>query len=308
MQCAATIFLALVATSAAEEASASSKKKRGLFGHSSGYSSFPLDLGSAYSIGGDYGYGLPIAHGPILPNYGSFFASNLRPSVPYFDSHNFGVSNYLEIPRLNNYNVQFRPVNVALPPLQVNSVEKPVTEPTFEPPAPTQPRPQVSVAVQAANNPYGAVPTGPLALGSGSLGAVQLNGGRYALGSGSIGYSPPRVPQSQPPTPAPPVPLDTANFGFAQYNLAPVQGYLSNNALFTPPPPSYTNDRSAQNFGAGGQPQNPTTLAQANVAPLTQTRIPETYAVQNVRTIPESQGYSSTTGLSGYTSPVFRGF
>lgn len=118
-----------------------------------------------------YNYGLPYIH----PSY--FAPINTIP-----------ISNYLE---------------VQLPPFAA-AAEKPVTEPTFEPPPPTDGA-SITVALPQTN---------VYSLGSGSLGAVQLNDGRLALGSGSLGY--------------------TQRTG----------GFLGQQA-----PISYVDDRGPQNFG-----------------------------------------------------------
>lgn len=143
-----------------------------------------------------YGYALPIS-------YSSFITS-------------YPISNYLDV--------------------QLQSAEKPVTEPTLEPPPPTNGA-SITVALPQTN---------VFSLGSGSLGAVQLNDGTFALGSGSLGYT------QRTPTTGPSVDLI-------------FESLLQQN---TQKPPSYINDRRPQSFGLGALPVPPQTTQ--NV------RIPET--------------------------------
>lgn len=156
---------------------------------------FSLEYADPYTT---YNYGLPVSYSSFLTTFNT---------IP--------ISNYLE--------VQLPPLSAPTAP----AAEKPVTEPSLEPPPPTDGA-SISVAVPQTN---------VYSLGSGSLGAVQLNDGRLALGSGSLGYTQ-RTP--------------IAN--------TPVNLFLE---------PSYVDDRRPQNFGLGALPNPP----EVN---LNQQRIPET--------------------------------
>lgn len=191
------------------------QRKRGVF--SLGYAHLP------FGVTATYGYALPIS-------YSSFISS-------------YPISNYLD--------VQLQPAPLTAT-ATIGAIEKPVTEPSLEPPPPTSGA-SITVALPQTN---------VYSLGSGSLGAVQLNDGRLALGSGSLGYT------QRAPTTGPPV------------NLV-LESLLQQNSP-QQPPPSYINDRRPQSFGLGALP-----------VPPQQTQNPPP---------PETRGYASTPGLSSAAS------
>lgn len=200
------------------------QRKRGVY--SLGYADLPLGVTATY------GYVLP---------YSSLLAS-------------YPISNYLDV------QLQ-QPLSVSAP---LSSVEKPVTEPTLEPPPPSNGA-SITLALPQTNI---------FSLGSGSLGAVQLSDGRLALGSGSLGYTQ-HIPSTTPN-------IDLILQTLLQQNLQ--QQEQQRQQLQLQPPPSYINDRRPQNFGIGGLPNPPQQLRNLNPPP------------------PETRGYSSTPGLSSARS------
>lgn len=222
-------------------------------------------------------------------------------TVPYFDSYSSGITSYLDIPPLKSTNQQLQP----LP----QSVEKPVTEPSLEPPPPNQGPARVSVIIP---QPFGAAQgnsNGPIALGSGSLGVVQLANGGFALGSGSIGYATPinRVGQTQPPQTTSQAPLEVVTYDLGpeqvSFSLAPVEGYVPQTEVNLNTLPPITQQFNPGRVGSTTQ-QASNTQAANQIQDKTQQSNQQMQIMQSfpVRRPPETRGYSSTIGLSGFSS------
>lgn len=313
------LFVILISTvvvgSKSEEVQQMNKKKRGIFG---------WGVGSSIPYYNNNGYGL---WNPWNSNRGF--------PIPFWNVYYPpGVGNVWNVPQFGFFDFQIPPFNGALPPQGPSTAVKPVTEPSLEPPPPqAPPRPKVSVARPitppfSASPPPGSKQNRPVSLGSGSLGVVQLANGGFTLGSGSIGYSPigPPSPPKPQPTPAAlqvssPGTLEVNNVEIGpnavSYSLAPLEGYL---------PPSTSPQYTAQI----GQVQAPTrepairqpvlvdsyakiryeaeSFANGNSAPATESSS-QVQRAGNFRVSdgtvalspPETRGYSSTIGLSGYS-------
>lgn len=306
-------MFALYANAESEDEQAN-KKKRSLFG---------------------WGYG----NNPQFPYYRNGYGlwnpwnSNRGFPIPFWNLYYPpGVGNVWNVPQFGFFDFQLPPFSGALPPTPSTAI-KPVTEPSLEPPPPqVPPRPKVSVARPitpqfSATPPAGSKQNRPVSLGSGSLGVVQLADGGFTLGSGSIGYSPIGPPQPQSPPMAQPTAaaiqmsspgsLDN-NVDAPQpvpFSLPPLEALLPPNTSPQYAPPtgqvqspvrqsgaqqpvlidSYAKIRyEAEGFANGNQ------IASGGA----QLQTEENYRTTNAGvgpTPPETRGYSSTVGLSGYS-------
>lgn len=308
------VILALFAHSESEDAQAN-KKKRALFG---------------------WGYGSNLQF-PSYNGYGLWnpWNTNRGYPIPFWNLYYPpGVGNVWNVPQFGFFDFQIPPFNGVLPPTPSTAI-KPVTEPSLEPPPPqAPPRPKVSVARPivpqfSATPPTGSKQNRPVSLGSGSLGVVQLANGGFTLGSGSIGYSPvgPPPPQSPPmvqPTPAAiqmsspvaPGPLEGNNIDGAgpetvQFSLPPLEALLPPNTSPQYATPTGQVQAPARQPGVR-QPVLIDSYAKiryeaesfANANQGSQIQEGENFRTTNAGvgpTPPETRGYSSTVGLSGYS-------
>lgn len=216
-------------------------------------------------------------------------------SVPYIDPYSTGITSYLSIPPLKAADEELEPVKITLSHL---ADIKPVFENIVDIPPPQGPA-RVSVAIPAVNANQ------PVALGSGSLGVVRLGNGGLALGSGSIGYSSPAdIANRRTTQPPSTVPSQTLQPQTLQPQTAPQQTVPPPNRVqvteirlgpepvtfaFTPLegfiPASVFNQVDGGSDQQGGTGSSTTT---------------QSLSTEN-SAAPESRGYSSTVGLSGFS-------
>lgn len=218
-------------------------------------------------------------------------------SVPYFDPYAAGISSYLSIPPLKAANEELEPVKITLSHL---ADIKPVFENIVDIPPPQGPA-RVSVAIPVSNANQ------PIAVGSGSLGVVRLANGGLALGSGSIGYSSPadiaNRRTTQPPSTVPPQTLEPQ---VAPQQTVPPPNRVQVTEIRLGPEPvtfSYTPlegfiPASVFSQVDGGSSQG--SAQQGNAISSSTLSATQSLSTENSAT-PETRGYSSTVGLSGFS-------
>lgn len=221
-------------------------------------------------------------------------------SVPYIDPYSTGITSYLSIPPLKAANEDLEPLKITLSHL---ADVKPVFENIVDIPPPQGPA-RVSVAIPVAN------PNQPVAVGSGSLGVVRLGNGGLALGSGSIGYSSAsdianrRTTQQPSTVPSATVPSQTLQPQTLQQQTVPPSNRVQVTEIRLGPEPvtfAFTPlegfiPASVFNQVDGGSNQGSVQQGDGGSGSSTT----QSLSTQN-SAAPESRGYSSTVGLSGFS-------